>query len=123
MQLHELINRDDPRCLYCNSEIHYELKSEWLPNIALKVDVEIITCRKCKEEFRILSLQGDDGNTDYTGFTFTCKNYRIFSPYLEPYYFDMSEGGKHIVTFPSFVVDFSNKKKLYQKLKTYLVFS
>jgi len=121
--LHELIDKDDPRCLYCNSEIVYELKSEWLPNTSLKADAEILTCQKCKEVFKIHSLQGGDGVTEYTGMTFSCKGYRIFNSYIESYFSIFDDKGKHIVTIPSFVVDFSNKNKLYEKIKTYLIFS
>ena len=122
MKTHELIDKDDPRCLYCNSEIFYELKSEWLPNTSLKVDSEILTCQKCKEEFKIHSLQGGDGNTEYTGFTFSCKEYSVFFNYIEDY-FDVKQHDKYAFAIPSFIVDFSDKNKLYEKLKTYLIFS
>lgn len=121
--LHELISKHDPRCLYCDSEIFYELKSEWLPNSSLKADAEILTCQKCKEVFKIHSLQGDDGVTEYTGMTFSCKDYRIFFNYIESYFDISDKKGKHIVAIPSFSVDFSDKNKLYEKLKTYLIFS
>ena len=121
--LHELISRYDPRCLYCDSGIFFELKSEWLPNTSLKVDVEILTCQKCKEVFKIHSLQGGDGKTEYNGFTFTCKGYRVFFNYIESYFDISDEKGKHIVAIPSFTVDFSDKTKLYDKIKTYLIFS
>jgi DNA-directed RNA polymerase subunit RPC12/RpoP len=120
---HELIDKNEPKCLYCNSEIFYELKSDWLPNTSLKVDSEIITCHKCKEEFKIHSLQGSDGVTEYTGFTFTCKSYCVFFNYIESYFDISDKKGKHIVAIPSFTVDFSDKNKLYDKLKTYLIFS
>lgn len=121
--LHELIDRDDPKCLYCHSGIVYELKSEWLPNTSLKADVEIITCQKCKEVFKIHSLQGGDGATEYTGMTFSCRDYRVFFNYIESYLSIFDDKGKYIVSIPSFIVDFSDKDKLYEKLKTYLIFS
>lgn len=121
--LHELIDRDDPKCLYCHSGIVYELKSEWLPNSSLKADAEILTCQKCKEVFKIHSLQGADGVTEYTGMTFSCKSYRVFNSYIESYFSIFDDKGKHIVSIPSFMVDFSDKDKLYEKLKTYLIFS
>lgn len=122
--MHELIDRDEPKCLYCNSDVDVNLRSAWLPNTFLKADNEILSCRKCKEIFAIHSLQGEDGNTEYTGFTFTCKEYSVFFNYIESY-FDISSAKdkKHIMAIPSFIVDFSDKNKLYEKLKTYLVFS
>jgi hypothetical protein len=121
--LHELIDRDDPKCLYCHSGIVYELKSEWLPATPLKIDVELISCNKCKEVFKIHSIQGADGHTEYNGMTFTCKGYHVFFNYIESYFDISDEKGKHIVAIPSFTVDFSDKSKLYEKLKTYLIFS
>lgn len=125
MKLHELIDKDEPQCLYCNSatDLSLSLKSEWLPNTSLKVDVEVIACQKCNEEFKIHSLQGGDGNTEYNGFTFTCKSYRVFFNYIEDYFDISDKKGKYIVAIPSFTVDFSDKDKLFDKLKTYLVFS
>lgn len=120
---HELIDRDEPKCLYCNSDFDLNLKSEWIPNTALKADKEILTCRKCKEVFEIHSLQGGDGNTEYVGFTFSCKKFRVFFNYIESYFDISDENGKHIIAIPSFQVNFSDKNKLYEKLKTYLVFS
>jgi len=123
--LHELIDRDEPQCLYCNSAVNLtlSLKSEWLPNTSLKVDNEVMSCSKCKEVFEIHSIQGGDGNTEYTGMTFTCKGYRVFNNYIESY-FDISDAkGKHIVAIPFFEPDFSDRDKLYEKLKTYLIFS
>jgi transcription elongation factor Elf1 len=126
LKLHELIDKDTPKCLYCNvafTDDSLDLKSEWLPNTSLKADKEMLTCNNCREEFEILSLQGSDGVTEYTGFTFTCKKYRVFFNYIEDYFDISDQRGKHIIAIPSFTVDFSNKQKLYQKLKTYLVFS
>ena len=120
---HVLIDRDESKCLYCNSEIFYELKSVWLPNTSMKADKEILTCQKCKETFAIHSLQGGDGITKYIGFTFSCKNYRVFFNYVESYFDINDKSGAHIVAIPSFTVDFSDKNKLYDKLKTYLIFS
>jgi hypothetical protein len=126
MQLHELIDREDPRCLYCNANVDCHLSSEWISKgTSLRNDVESIVCQKCKEVFYIHSWQGDDGHTEYSGFTFTCKDLSIFFNYIESY-FDISKNGKkkeHITTIPSFTIDFSHKDKLYEKLKTYIVFS
>ena len=122
--LHELIDKDEPKCLYCNSsDVKLDIRSEWLPGTNLKADKEIIECRSCREEFHIHSLQGGDGKTEYTGFTFTCKKYKVFFNYIESYFDISTYAGKYIIAIPSFPVDFSDKKKLFEKLKTYVIFS
>lgn len=134
MQLHELIDKDEPRCLYCNS--NFDLNAMSISSssgsslrhlnpaaIMTRYDTETLYCIDCKETFKIHSHQNDDGETTYTGFTFTCKGYNVFFSYIESY-FDISElKGNHITAIPSFDPDFSDKDKLYEKLKTYLVFS
>jgi transcription elongation factor Elf1 len=126
LKLHELIDKDTPKCLYCSfafTDDSLDLKSDWLPGTSLKADKEILTCSNCKERFEIHSLQGDDGITEYTGFTFTCKEFRVFFNYIEDYFDISGKRDKHIVAIPSFTVNFSDKNKLYEKLKTYTIFS
>ena len=123
IKLHELIDKDIPKCLYCDSDVSVELSSEWIPHTFLRADLEILTCTKCKEQFSIISLQGDSGVTEYTGFIFSCKKFRVFFNYIEDYFDISDKKGKHITAIPSFEVDFSDKKKLHKKLKTYVLFS
>ena len=121
--LHELIDRDEPKCLYCNSDVDLNLNSEWIPQTSLKVDKETLTCRKCKESFIIHSIQDHYGYTDYIGFTFTCKTYKVFFNYAESYFDISDKNGKYIIALPSFSPDFSDKEKLHEKIKTYITFS
>lgn len=121
--MHELIDRDTPKCLYCNSDVDAELQSEWIPQSSLKVDKEKLTCRKCKESFVIHSIQDHYGYTDYIGFTFSCKDYHVFFNYVESYFDISDQKGKYIIAIPFFSVDFSNLEKLHEKLKTYITFS
>lgn len=120
---HELINQNEPRCLYCFSEIDYSMSSQWLPGSNLRSDTETLTCRKCKESFWIHSLQGDDAETVINGFTFSCKDFWVFFNYIEDYFDVKDKHRKFLFAIPSFEVDFSDKDKLYEKLKTYLLFS
>jgi hypothetical protein len=135
MQPHELIDKEEPKCLYCNSDFDLNamsIKSSSGSSLShlnpgksflTRYDTETLYCVDCKETFEIHSNQNDEGETTYTGFNFTCKGYSVFINYIESY-FDISElKGKHITTIPSFAVDFSDRNKLHKKLKTYLVFS
>lgn len=123
MRPHELIDQDEPKCLYCYSNVDVTLSSSWIPSINLRADIETLTCRKCKESFWIHSLQGDDGVTEINGFTFSCKDFWLFFNYIEEYFEVKDKHRKYLFAIPSFPLDFSDKEKLYQKLKTYLVFS
>jgi len=121
---HELIDREQPRCLYCDEEVDaVHLSSGWMAGANMRVDVEKLTCRKCNEEFWIHSMQGDDGATNIDSFTFTCKDFHIFFNYVEDYFDVKDRDRKYLFTIPSFQVDFSDKEALYQKLRTYLLFS
>lgn len=121
--LHELIDRDEPRCLYCNSYTNINFVNERLPNSSLLLEKEELLCSKCEEVFIIHCIQNSFGETEYDGFTFTCNNYRVYYNYIESY-FDISDlSKKHITAIPAFEVNFSDKEKLYNKLKTYLIFS
>lgn len=133
--MHELIDKDIPRCLYCNAEFDTNAMSiksssgssmsHLMPgkHFMMRYDTETLYCVDCRETFEIHSHQSDEGETTYSGFTFSCKGYSIFYNYIESY-FDISDNkGKHIVAIPSFSVDFSDKEKLHEKLKTYITFS
>src|SRR5580698_876428 len=120
--MHELIDPNEPKCLYCNSDVDTGLSSEYLMNTGIRANVETLTCKKCKETFQIYSTQGLDGITTIGGFAFSCKKLRVFFSYLKSNFY-ISKRGNDITNIPSFTVDFSDKKKLYEKLKTYIVFS
>lgn len=120
---HELIDKDEPKCLYCYRDVDISSSSQWLPGTNLRADTETLTCRKCKESFWIHSVQGDDGVTKIDGFTFSCKNFWVFYNYVEDYFDVKDKNRKFLFAIPSFPIDFSNRDKLYEKLKTYLLFS
>lgn len=131
--LHELIDRNVPCCLYCNAEFDtnamsirstsgYAAHKLGQLNIA-KSDAETLYCVDCKETFEIYSHQENDGETYYTGFNFTCKGLSIECKYAESVFDITNLKGEHKTGIPAFVPDFSDKDKLYEKLKTYLIFS
>jgi len=128
--MHELIDREDPRCLYCKSDCDIQLGYGFLAATP-SYNVDILTCRKCNERFEIHWL-GDIDPTQITAFVFTCKKWVVFFKYDAGF----SIGGKELLwgnksPHPTselkyilpFEVDFSDKKKLQKKLKTYLTFS
>lgn len=123
MRPHELIGQDEPKCLYCHSDVDISSSSQWLPGSNLRSDTEGLDCRKCKECFWIHSTQGDNAVTEITGFTFSCKDFFVFFNYIEDYFDVKDKNRKFLFAIPSFSVDFSDKKKLHEKLKTYLLFS
>lgn len=131
--IHELIDQNVPCCPYCNAEfdtnaMSIRSSSSYInhklgqANIA-RSDAETLYCVNCKEKFEILSSQTDDGITTYSGFIFTCKGFEVFANYTQCV-FDISDlKGTHTSTIPSFDPDFSDRDKLHEKLKTYLIFS
>lgn len=135
--LHELIDRESPKCLYCNTECNIGKDGEFIMRGSESYDVDLLTCRSCNEVFEIHSMQHADGTTEYNAFLFSCKELCIFCSYITnefyignhrdmPYagYYDLILQAKRWKTcLPSFEVDFSNKDKLYEKIKTYLLFS
>lgn len=122
-QPHKLIDKYEPKCLYCYSDVDVSSSSQWLPNTNLRSDTETLTCRKCKESFWIHSLQGDDGRTEINGFTFSCNDFWVFFNYPESYFDVKDKGRNYLYAIPAFPLDFSDREKLCQKLKTYLIFS
>lgn len=133
-RLHELIDRENPSCLYCKSNCDIKQDGFFLAGtLTLFYELQILTCQKCKEIFEIHWLD-DNGETRMIGFTFTCKKIVVYNHYDKN---EFTIGGKELLyknwgpglnsvggnIVPEFTVDFSNKRKLNNKLKTYLVFS
>lgn len=131
--LHELIDRNVPCCPYCNAEFDTNAMSirsssshimrKFGINNVVRSDAETLYCVDCKETFEIYSHQSDDGETHYTGFNFTCKGLSVECKYVESVFDITNLKGEHKTGIPSFTPDFSDRDKLYKKLKTYLIFS
>jgi len=123
--LHELIDRDDPKCLYCGRQCEVSFEGMRIKGTALIEDHDILTCRSlnCRAVFRIDSIQKPDGETEFIGFHFTCVDYFIYYKYSSGK-FEINDRKRVLITAcPAFEVDFSDKNKLLEKLRTYLIFS
>lgn len=121
--MHELIDREDPHCLYCNGKCDIALEGKLLPASSTTYDTETLTCQECNERFCIDNIQNEKGETTYIAFSFTCKKYNVVFLYTDKAFDLYTRKGKHITTLPVFEVDFSDKNKLYDKLKIYVLFS
>lgn len=121
--MHELIDREDPHCLYCNGKCDIALEGKLIPASSTTYDTETLTCQECGERFCIDFIQNSSGETSYMAFTFTCKKYNVVYLYAEACFDIYTRKDKHITTLPVFEVDFSDKKKLFDKLRTYIIFS
>lgn len=133
MLLHELIDRDYPKCLYCQGGMNVKVEGDdWSFNV---FEVVILTCRVCNEVFEIHSTgQSDTGDlrdADCTSFLFSCVDicarvvYSENICYLNDHNLKWPTGltSSGLQTVPMFDIDFSDKQKLYTKLRTYLIFS
>lgn len=131
--MHELIDQEDPRCLYCQSEVDIHL--DGLPvkgNAGISFNVETLTCRSCGETFEIYSEDYPSGKTVYTSFLFSCKDICVLHDYdkkeftignINLLWKNLNKDTSFDVNITVFNIDFSDKKKLYKKLKTYVTFS
>jgi hypothetical protein len=125
--LHELIDWQDPQCLYCQASCDTELRGLH-PNY----NVNTYTCRGCRETFEI-HWGGFVDVEEIAVFSFTCRDLMVCHQYGHGFAIDnhsllwdgsrspKSTNVQHCI--PPFDVDFSDKDKLYRKLQTYLVFS
>jgi hypothetical protein len=140
MPLHELIDRENPKCLYCDTEFGSirQIGDVMLAPIGssafgMRLEAQILKCQKCHEIFEIHWTETQKNETTYQIFVFTCNGIVVVNWYqfgfvlgseellcAEEYYTPSVKKENFIPEFP---VDFSDKKKLHKKLKTYLVFS
>jgi hypothetical protein len=118
---HNLIDREDPICLYCGKRCVIDYHGTRVQNTV--EDCDILTCQGCQETFRVNSVRDPAGETTYTEFNFTCKDYTVIYKYADDKFVIRDKDRKDIATIPTFEVDFSDKKRLHEKLKTYIIFS
>lgn len=127
------MDKNVPCCFYCGVEfdlnaISLSSSSGYIAyklgqmNIA-RTDRETLFCVDCKERFEILSHQQNDGETVYTGFVFTCNGLEVYCHYEDSTFEITNLKGEHKTTIPEFEPDFTNRDKLHEKLRTYLLFS
>ena len=128
---HHLIDEEDPHCLYCKNKCniiwvesnydvsHYPAPSPW-------ININKYYCVSCDEVFRVHTI-GESA----ISFDFTCKDIWVRIYYdTENFSFEKRSDALspnsncHWVNgLDNVEFDFSNKDKLYNKIKTYLVFS
>lgn len=124
--LHELIDREDPRCLYCNSDLSLRMDGSFAGS--LNYDIETLSCPKCLEKFQIFST-ALHSNTEYTSFLFSCLDICVSIEYSSNEFrignlkLMWPSVTSNYITVPSFHIDFSDKKHLYLKLKKYIAIS
>lgn len=125
MKLHSLINEDRPYCLYCNQKCNYHLDTQQHISGTIET-LKLFLCPSCGESFH--TWHNTDDGTPNT-FIMTCYELTIYQSYEDPNSPNSElgiQGEKddgEIIWVPEFKIDFSDRDILYQKLKTYLLFS
>lgn len=103
-----------PECLYCKSICEITSGGEAM------MSMTSYDCKSCGDYFSNISA------ANIRELQFTCKEFCIFyeigSAIFQIYNTDSSTDDKR-VSIPRFDIDFSDREKLYEKLKTYLVFA
>lgn len=127
MLMHELIDREDPRCLYCQSKVN--IKSDCaMFRAASLYNVDTFSCRKCKEQFEIHCIDDEEP----IAFTFSCEEIVVFNQYKTDFEIGAEEllwkncmNGRpnNSIYIAPFEIEFSNKSELYIKLKSLILFS
>lgn len=107
------ININNPKCLYCNSTM--------IKNYSENTK-QFLNCQDCKESC-IIDLVDTE-----KFFTFSCKDIAVVVAldseklFLCHKYKINKESGTPYIDINYFYLDFRNKSKMYEKLKTYLTF-
>lgn len=112
-----LISIENPICLYCKGRCDHEGFGE-----AMMV-MDSFVCHPCNENFTLFSVIGGKEAT----LSVTCNDIRIFI-YSDADTFKVGSRSNQSyilkdVYIPKFDLPLDDKEKLYQKLKTYLIFS
>ena len=105
----KIINQDNTFCLYCKGNCKYTESSIDQSNFQ---SVELYYCEHCNERF--VYYKFTISNT-ILYFTFSCRLIEV-TVYSEHIFINN-------IKCPLVDFDFSNKDKLYSKLKTYMLFS
>lgn len=115
IDLRLLIGHDKPNCLYCGAECEVGGGGE----AAMVFDS--FDCKACGDYFHISQILG----TENFWFQFTCKEFCIsYDLQRETFSIDNTNSlNEEQMEIPLFEFDFSDREKLYSKLKTYLIFA
>ena len=131
-KLHKLIDKYEPECLYCGQEMKLTLQE--IGGSPPFENVEKLLCLKCNSIFEIHCEETDE-HTKYVGFLFSCRDIYVLNQYKSDTHENQFLIGNHQlradmkgprakhVVIPAFTPDFSDREKLYEKLKLFILFS
>ena len=126
--LHQILNEDDTRCLFCNEYCNVKLDST-TNNGFSSYNISTYDCASCFETFEVHWL-GYSDPTEVLSFVFTCNGITVFIKYDSGMFIGKQEllFNKQVNVFdytviPFFDINFSLKDELFEKLSTYMVFS
>jgi hypothetical protein len=109
------INNSEASCIYCRNKCPLEKKKssfdEW----------DLYLCKKCQESFIVYYDLLNEDTAD--AFSFTCKGITIYQDYndIDVFLLRKYESKGDAVSIPFFEIDFSDKERLFKKIKTYLM--
>jgi hypothetical protein len=125
MNIHNLINLDNKKCLYCSSECKVKSAAYYILSEDMYTDE--FNCDFCNEIFIVTY----NSLAHVMQETFTCKSILVKWSSLNEHFFSLLkrndlEINNSFFDIPKFNIDmklFKNKESLFKKLSTYLVFS
>lgn len=128
MDLRDYLNQDQLNCLYCNSECEVNASSYASSKGLYHDHISIFNCKHCHEVFKITITTSsynnilDGSKTEHLYFQqlFTCKTMAVS---IRDGKFFIRNKFSNEIEVPPFNIDFKNKEELYNKLRTYLLFS
>lgn len=128
MDLRKLLNEDQLNCLYCNHICEVKSSSYASSQGQRRTHFATFTCTECKELFSIVidtSSHTDFLNDSKTTHLFMCQTFSCKSIVVTIMNnkFLIKNISPIEIEVPQFEVNFKNKEELYNKLKTYLLFS
>jgi hypothetical protein len=115
METHKLMDENNPKCLYCNSNCDV---SGWGSGMQWGND---FTCQQCGEVFQTEHSE----DSPVGGFMFSCDKIKIYHDYANQKFglIKIDPKSTAISWVPEFDINFADKEAFYQKIKTYLIFS
>lgn len=128
-QFLDQLDREHPACLFCQSTCC--INSRTMANQADLFTTETYSCAECKETFYVYSQDAFGALFDHSKKMPICYDVRFSCNELSFWYSDdpdhfllgNNKKSVHWMKIPPFMVDFSDKDRLYRKLKIYLLFS
>lgn len=125
----KLFDEEQPACIYCKTLCG--ISSRTVANDGKIWTTNTYSCIECKETVNTYVVDGLQTLFDPLRKMPVCYDFRLSCNELVLWYGDNPENflvgnrvmSVHWAKIPTFVTDFSDKNKLYRKLKTYLLFS